>query len=71
MVIMMMTEMFLIAGVDSSTNTTAAPTNETTTAPDSGGKELRTYVNLRPLLCSESECVCGGGGEGRGLLSTL
>ena len=51
----MMTEMFLIAGVDSSTNTTAAPTNETTTAPDSGGKELRTYVNLRPLLCSESE----------------
>ena len=68
----MTTEMFLIAGVNSSTNMTAAPTNETTTAPDSGGKELRAYVNLRPLLCSESECVCvGGGGEGRGLLPTL
>ena len=71
MVIMMMTEMFLIAGVESNVNmqpppTSAALSNEPTTAPDSGGKELRAYVNLMPLLCPVSECVCEGGGKGGG-----
>ena len=62
-VIMMMTEMFLIADGQSSDNTTDANQG-------SGGKELRAYVNLRPLLCSESECVWGEGGGG-GLLPTF
>ena len=61
----MMTEMFLFACVESGPVVTTVPSIETTTAPDSGGKELRANVNLRPLLCSESECVCvGGGGVG-------
>ena len=61
---MMMTEMFLIAVVESdlekfrSPTTAPTTTDETTTATDTGGKELRANVNLRPLLCSESECVC-------------
>ena len=64
----------------STNETTTAPTNETTTGPthettaqDSGGKELRVYVNLRPLLCSESECVCvyGGRDGGGGVLPTF
>ena len=53
---MMMTEMFLFACVESGPVVTTVPSIETTTAPDSGGKELRANVNLRPLLCSESEC---------------
>ena len=59
-----MTEMFLIAGGQLSNNTTGAEQG-------SGGKELWAYVNVRPLLCSESECVCvcgEGGGEGGGSL---
>ena len=55
MVIMMMMEKFLIEDCQSSDKKNDANQG-------SGGKELRAYVNLRPLLCSESECVWGEGG---------
>ena len=60
-----MTEMFLIADGQSSNNTTGA-------TPDSGGKELRAYVNQAIIMLWEWVCVWGGGGGGGGgLLPTF